>query len=301
MFAIVLLYDADSNVPRDEHSSLHGSFGAAGLIHPHIYMLVNGYPGGSRVIQSANLDIETMRCWIKLLGQLVVKVYSDDPDHKPANNHNMCLVLQTPRPTPTLYYISGHVLPSDGQRVYVPSDGLSGSDLIPGRGITYLQMRNLLMTPHSSGALVDRFRSVPFDVLIVTVMKMCRCENILELPYVWWYEDGQVKCEKTKHHGKFKGDSVPMVHFAATGPEAEAVWFPSWGAVFTKAFHKIDPSKGLSLKAIVKWIQLKMDLVVDDWNSGRRDGDQRLLPQRHMVYTSRKFGNEDFFKTLGFL
>lgn len=42
------------------------------------------------MIQSANFDIETMRRWIKLLGQrVVVKVYSDDPEHKPANNHNV--------------------------------------------------------------------------------------------------------------------------------------------------------------------------------------------------------------------
>ncbi|KAG8758493.1 hypothetical protein FRC11_003579, partial [Ceratobasidium sp. 423] len=84
------------------------------------------------------------------------------------------------------------------------------------------------------------------------------------------------------------------VHFAATSPGEPAMCFPSTGAVFTKAFYHINPTKALSLKDIATQLRKNVNtILLADQGQGRSQQTPR-------VYCSRKINDPHFFATLGF-
>ncbi|CAE6447624.1 unnamed protein product [Rhizoctonia solani] len=111
-------------------------------------------------------------------------------------------------------------------------------------------------------------------------MPMCECDNLMKLPYVYSYENGKVTCTKTQYHTGAEWDSVDAVHFAATSPGQQAVFF-SYGSVYNLALHSVPLEKRLSLEETVESIQVRMDEQL------------RINPkypsQNHRVYSSREF------------
>ncbi|CUA67685.1 hypothetical protein RSOLAG22IIIB_13522 [Rhizoctonia solani] len=191
---------------------------------------------------------------------------------------NMRKIFEEPRGLPTLIYMSGHTDSVGGERFYITSDAVVEGGYDSTRIIYYSEISEKLLLEHH-------------EEPVILVTDMCKCDNLMKLPYVYSYENGRVTCAETQYHTGVEWDSVDVVHFAATSPDQKAAFF-SCGSVYNSALCKVLPERRLSLEETVKSIQIQMDVMLGK--------DPEYLPQNHRVYSSRKFDGDDFFGTLGF-
>ncbi|KDN34117.1 hypothetical protein RSAG8_12796, partial [Rhizoctonia solani AG-8 WAC10335] len=210
--------------------------------------------------------------------------YHDIPDACGRKNvarepsaENMRRIFEEPRELPTFIYMSGHTDSSGGERFYITSDSVTNGGYDSSRVIHYSEFREKLLSEQHQEPLI-------------LVTDMCECDNLMKLPYVYSYGNGQVACTKTQYHTGTEWDSADVVHFAATSPDQQAVFF-SCGSVYNLALHNVPLEKRLSLEQTVECIQARMDTLL---------ADARYPQQNHRVYSSRKFDGDDFFGTLGF-
>ncbi|KAG8686384.1 hypothetical protein FRC11_009021, partial [Ceratobasidium sp. 423] len=182
-------------------------------------------------------------------------------------------------------YLSGHTetqiiaeLPS-GQLAYAPADYLDTSPSGQSRLIPYETMRPWLLNDRHSAPLIF-------------ITEVSFCENFLQLPYVLEYDGSEARWAQTGYPEVSTGNSREIVHFAATAPGEQSIAF-GVGAVFTKAFYSINPSKALSLKDIAQKLRGNVNTILSSIPGTRHS----QLPK---VYSSRIMDEPHFFATLGF-
>ncbi|CAE6529560.1 unnamed protein product [Rhizoctonia solani] len=194
--------------------------------------------------------------------------------------------------------VAGHTdtQPPDDNLAYAPADCLNTSspDQLQLISYDYLKaMRSWLLKDHHSAPLVRLHNRYP-NVKLIVFIEVCQCDNILQLPYVLKYEGNKARWKRTEFYRSFKRTSSDIVHFAATSPGERAMYFPSIGAVFTKAFYNISPTEALSLKVIAERLRKNVHKIIPAHQS---QGSSQQTPK---VYCSRKINDPHFFAALGF-
>ncbi|KEP50667.1 hypothetical protein V565_075660 [Rhizoctonia solani 123E] len=228
-------------------------------------------------------DVKRITTWTGQFNRTLIG-YHDMPDTCGRKNvarepsaENMRRIFEEPRDRPTFIYMSGHTDSTGGERFYITSDSVVNGVYDSSRVIRYSEISEKLLLEHHQEP-------------VILVTDMCECDNLMKLPYVYSYENGKVTCTKTQYHTGAEWDSVDAVHFAATSPSQQAIFF-SCGSVYNLALHSVPLEKRLSLEETVKSIQVRMDELLGM--------NPKYPSQNHRVYSSRKFDDSDFFGTLG--
>ncbi|KAH7333936.1 hypothetical protein B0J17DRAFT_118773 [Rhizoctonia solani] len=228
--------------------------------------------------KSVESDMSRITKWTRQFCNRTLKVYRDGvagtTNGTPAPNaENVRRLLEKPRDHPTFVYVSGHTDQVGDNSVYLPSDCIEGKGYSPSRVIPYAEFRDkMLLEGHQAPTIL--------------VTDVCKPDNFLKLPYAYSCANGKVACIET---GYDTGSASVMVHFAAASPDQPANFFPGFGSVYNFALHSVILAEGLPLERIVQNMQIRMDDVLKN----------REL-QQHWVYSSHKFDDKDFFRTLGF-
>ncbi|CAE6515965.1 unnamed protein product [Rhizoctonia solani] len=228
--------------------------------------------------ESVENDITRITKWTGQFNNRTLKVYRDaatgtTKGSRAPNAINIRRLLGKPRDDPTFIYVSGHTDCVKENSVYLPSDCIEGKDYSTSRVIPYAEFRDKMC--------LERHQA---PTILVT--DFCNPDNVLKLPYAYSYANEKVTCTET---GYDTGSASVVIHFAAASPHQPAAFFPEFGSPYNFALHTVDLSEGLSLERIVQNVQIQMDEFPENHE-----------PQQHWVYSSHKFGDEDFFLTLGF-
>ncbi|KAJ1303917.1 hypothetical protein OPQ81_008328 [Rhizoctonia solani] len=247
------------------------------------------WPGGGNMSISAEsiaLDAKRITSWTGQFNRAfigyhdIINASGKKKMSSESSAENIRRLLEKPRDLPTFIYVSGHTDSSGGERFYLPSDCVVNGSYDSSRVIPYSEFRDKLLLEHHQEP-------------IILVTDFCNCNNIMELPYVYSYENGKVICATTEYYTGADWDSVDAVQFAATSPDQLGGFLFAWLHIQPRALHNVPLDKKLSLEKTVEHIQVRMDELLAP--------ESKLYPsQNHRVYASRKFDGNDFFGALGF-
>lgn len=196
---------------------------------------------------------------------------------RPATTENIrgLLAQLEHRQVATLLYVSGHTDLANEKLVYLTSNSLQNGTISSDMALSYSEIGSQLRSQASSKPLI-------------WVTEACQCDNFMQLPYEYWCDGDEVKCKETGF--KWSLGEARMLQFAATAPGQRAFTFEdSSGAVYTQALYNVELDQRLSLGDIVKKIQHNMNSLLG-----------KTYHQEHRIYSSHKYGEEDFFDALGF-
>ncbi|KAG9103317.1 hypothetical protein FRC06_011409 [Ceratobasidium sp. 370] len=281
-----------SDIHRQRTDPLQRSF--LGLLdsRPTLYLLSNCYPGkmwsDTESMELANeKDIANIQNWASV-GIPDILAYTNNK----ATIKVMRRILgRLCGQGPTILTIGGHTTPIQGKDTYITADCCKEGQQTPSRGLSFQDMRDLVVSNPKTGPL-----------LITT--DACGFTNFLSGANGYW--------EKTQYYspdGWDKDQCVassmvnvwnPKLHMASTAPEEKSFEFRSRGGIFTSVFCGVPLAEELTLGERFTRIRLEVNQFLSEYSSMK--GIVPPLTQQPYIYSSCEFDLNDkrLLQNLGF-